>query len=430
MQRTARKKYVERILIATVAVSALPMIFAGPSASAEPDTPDSPAASTTPDTPSPSTTPDTPSDTPSDAPSQDQWQGLDKIVAEHSALGVFGLSDTVLMLPAGTSAEEVAQTQAEIPAGVAVTVKISKFTKGEADEVQKYAMSGDWNSSGEQLGIVAAYDGQKDAVHVAVEGPQSAADGLRQQYGDKVDIGPGRMTPEWGRFDDSVPFWGGGSIKNAATGSYCTAVMPSGTTRPTSPRLVTAGHCNTLWGQFQTASGKYFGNVERRRTDLDAELISSPNASYSGNIWTGGTADSHTYLKVTNWSGWTYLGRQLCVSGQTTFNHCGHPVSVNGVAINYEVFGERNRINGEAAYMMDRGGTDRCHCNGKFTAPGDSGAPVYELGWDPNTPDHKAAVLTGHHHGSFWFNGYDRMVNVKPGQVLQGWNLRPMYGSS
>jgi len=424
MKPTARRKYRERAVLAAVALSALPMIFAGSSASAEPDPTDAPATSTSPDTPS-----DTPANPPSDGPSQEQWQALDKIATEHSALGVSGLTDTVLTLPAGTSDDEVAKVRAEIPAGLTVTVKVSKFAPGEADSVQNSVMNGDWNKTGEDVGLVAAYDGEQDVVNVAVEGPQSTADELKQQYGDKVEVGPGRTTPQWGRFDDSVPFWGGGSIKNAATGGICTAGYTVWDRSNNRPKMVTAGHCNTLWGQFQTASGKYFGNVERRSKDLDAELISSPNVSYSGNIWTGGTRDSTSSLRVTNWSGWTYLGRMLCVSGQTTFNHCGHPVSVNGVRLKYEVFGERNTLNSDAAYMMDRGGTDPCHCNGQFTAPGDSGAPVYELGWDPNTPDHKAAVLMGHHHGETFYKGQNRMVNVKPGQVLTGWNLTPMFGT-
>jgi hypothetical protein len=117
------------------------------------------------------------------------------------------------------------------------------------------------------------------------------------------------------------------------------------------------------------------------------------------------------------------------VSGQTTYNHCGHPVSANGVAIHYDVFGEMNTINGDAAYMMDRGGTDWCGCNGQFTAPGDSGAPVFEVEWNANTVDHQGAHIMGHHHGKFWWNGQDRMVNVKPGQILQAWNVHVMFGT-
>jgi hypothetical protein len=104
-------------------------------------------------------------------------------------------------------------------------------------------------------------------------------------------------------------------------------------------KMVTAGHCNPLWGQWQTKAGADFGYVERRDKNLDAELITSKQ--HNGTIWTGGTAESDSSVKVTNWSGWTYLGRQLCVSGQTTFNHCGHPVSQNGVAVNYSALRAR-----------------------------------------------------------------------------------------
>ncbi|PIM71304.1 hypothetical protein CTU88_14420 [Streptomyces sp. JV178] len=406
MRTTTRKKCLARLLTATVAVSALPMIFGAPSASAAPNAP-------------------------SDTPSQAQWKALDKVATAHSALGVFGLTDTVLMLPAGTSAEKKSQVQAEIPAGMKVAVKISKFTKGEADEVQKSVMSGEWNKTGEKFGLVAAYDGQKDRVHVAVEGPRSAAEALQKRYAGKVEAGPGRGTPQWGRYADSVPFWGGGSIKSPYGGGTCTAGYAVRDNVTGKTKMVTAGHCAPLWAEIQTQDGKYFGNVERRRKDIDADLISNGwGMDYIGFIWTGGTQDSGSHIQVTNWSGWTYLGRKLCVSGQTTYNHCGHPVSANGVAISYNVFGEWNTINSEAAYMMDRGGTDWCSCNGQFTAPGDSGAPVYELTWDQYTFDHQGANIMGHHHGKFFWNGQDRMVNVKPGQVLVDWNLRMMYGSS
>ncbi|MEU5041816.1 hypothetical protein [Streptomyces griseorubiginosus] len=359
-------------------------------------------------------------------PSQAQWQQLDKVATAHSALGVYGLTDTVLMLPAGTPAAEKARVAAEIPAGMKVAVRISKFTKAEKDQLVKSVSSGKWNKTGEQLGLAAAYDGQKDKVQVAVEGPRSAADVLQKRYAGKVEAGPGRMTPEWGRYADSSPFWGGGSIK-AVGGGTCTAGYAVWDNAENKPKMVTAGHCAPLWVQYKSADDKDFGYVERRDKKLDAELITSKQ--YNGTIWTGGTAQSDSRLKVVNWSGWTFLGRQLCVSGQTTFNHCGHPVSQNGVAINYQAFGENNTINSDAAYMMDRGGTDPCHCNGNFTAPGDSGAPVYELGWADYTPNNQAAVIMGHHHGKIWFGGYDRMVNVKPGQVLSNWNLSMMYGS-
>jgi len=401
MKPTARKKHLARILTATVAVGALPMIFGLPSASATP--------------------------TSSDTPSQAQWQALDKVATANSALGLYGLTDTVLMLPAGTPAAKKARVEAEIPAGMKVTVRISKFTKAEKDQVVKSVSSGTWNKTKERLGLVAAYDGQKDKVLVAVEGPRSAAGGLQKRYAGKVEATPGRMTPEWGRYDDAIPFWGGGSIK-AVGGGTCTAGYAVWDKATNVTKMVTAGHCQLLFGRWQTQAGKDFGTVERRDPNLDAELISGKQ--YNGTIWTGGTAESDSSLKVTSWSGWTFLGRQLCVSGQTTFNHCGHPVSVNGVAVNYSAFGQNNTINSDAAYMMDRGGTDPCHCNGQFTAPGDSGAPVYELGWNSDTQNNQAATIMGHHFGAMWFGGANRMVNVKPGQVLDNWNLRMAYGSN
>lgn len=402
--RLAGSTVLARILIATVAAGTLPMIFGASAASAAPGESATPGQGT---------------------PSQGQWQELDRVATRHSALGVFGLTDTVLMLPAETSATERARVQAEIPAGMKVTVKISKFTRAEADRVKQDVMSGSWNKSGEKLGLVADYDGQEDKVYVAVEGPRSATEPLLSRYPGKVEAGPGRMTPEMGRFADSVPFWGGGAI-DGAVGS-CTAGYAVIQKSDDAVRMVTAGHCNPLWAKFQTPDGKNVGTVVRRRKDLDAELVSG--AQYGGRIWVGGTAGSTSSLRVENWSGWTYIGRKLCVSGRTTFNHCGHPVSANGVSVSYHAFGERNTLDSDAVYLMDRGGTDVCHCNGKLTAPGDSGAPVYVTTHSDVAVNHQAAVIMGHHHGSLYYKGANRMVNIKPGILLNDWNLRPMYAS-
>lgn len=351
--------------------------------------------------------------TPAKEPTQAQWRQLDRVARAHHALGVDGLTDTVLTLPAGTSAREKARVEAEIPAGMKVTVKVSALTRTEVDKVQKAVMAGDWSAKSSTYGIAAAYDARQDKVVVNLEAPKAAGEALERTYPKAVDVQPGRFTPEadW-RFGDESPFWGGAAINGDLN---CTAGWAIRSKATGDHYMVTAAHCNKHLTHVRTPQGFWFGQVTRVRQDLDAETIGGKD--YGGHIWTGGTPGSRSALAVTNWSGWTYLGRKLCVSGRTTYNHCGHPVVENAVPMTYNWFGQRAFVSADNVYLMDRGGTDPCHCNGKFTAPGDSGAPVYEPGWPEGT-----AVITGIHHGAMFRNGANRMVNIKPGSILQAFN--------
>ncbi len=344
-------------------------------------------------------------------PSQAQWQQLDRVARSNKALGVYGLTDTVLMLPAGTSAAKKAQVQSEIPAGMKVAVKISEFTKSTVDNLQKEVMKGKWTSNPSRYAIVAAYDGQKDKLVTSLEAPKSVGYALERKYGDAVEAQPGRVTPEATRFTDVSPFWGGGSIQSG-TGT-CTAGWAIKNKASGKHYMVTTSHCAPLNTNFYTQQGKFFGAVTKLDNSLDAEALSGKD--YGARLFSGGTQDSSSALYVDTWTGWTYLGRKTCVSGRTTYNHCGHPVSLNSMSISYDFFGVKKSIRSTAVFLTDRGGNS-C-CPGKFTAPGDSGAPVYV------DPTHNGGVnMVGIHHGKVFWNFADRMANIHASDILSSFN--------
>ncbi|NEA99024.1 hypothetical protein [Streptomyces sp. SID13726] len=355
-------------------------------------------------------------------PSQEQLKELDRVARSHSALGVFGdaHSKPVLMLPAGTPAAERAKVRAEIPAGMQVTVKVSKFTHKKLDQVQKTVLARKWNKDAHTFGIGAAYDGAKDKVVVNLEAPKSAAGSLQRVDADGVEVQPGRFTPDNTRFTDYNPFYGGGAIDGD---SLCTAGFAVKDKASGHKYMVTAAHCNYWNKSVHTPTGKPYGNVSRVIQSIDAETIGGQD--YTGSIWTGGTHDSSSKEWVSGYTDWMYWGRKLCVSGRTTYNHCGHPVSYSAYGFCYSWFGTDFCVDQTDAFLMDRGGTDECSCNGNFTQPGDSGAPVFET-----NPNYDSATIAGIHHGAVWgYNGANRMVNIRAWSILRAFNADIIIGA-
>ncbi|WP_030942496.1 hypothetical protein [Streptomyces sp. NRRL S-646] len=365
---------------------------------------------------------------PAQQPSQAQLQQLDRVARSHSALGVFGDPEKghpILMLPAGTSAAQKAEVKKELPAGLLVTVKISKVTKAEVDSVFKTIKAGKWNKDARKYGVGYTYDGEKDKVVVNLEGPKSAAPSLKVLKPDAIEVQPGRFTPENNRFNDYNPFYGGGAIKKDGSRSEydCTAGFAIRHKPDGEKRMVTAAHCFYWNDKIKTADGKDYGNVTSVHQWLDTEAITGKN--YTGRIYTGGYKESDSTLWVSDYSNWFYWGRQFCVSGASTYNHCGHPVSYSTYGSCYIWHGATYCVDPADQFLIDRGGNNGCGC-GKFTAPGDSGAPVFEPGYRGDD-----AIIGGMHRGAVWnYNGQDRMLNVKVNSILNSANAEIVKGDS
>ncbi|MFK0154756.1 hypothetical protein ACIQVK_22095 [Streptomyces sp. NPDC090493] len=363
-------------------------------------------------------------------PDQAQWRHLDSASRSLHALGVFGgnASDLVLTLPAGTSAGEQAKAEADIPEGMKVAVKTSKFTKNEVDSIQKVVIGAKWNRGAAKYSVGSTYDGTEDKVIVNTDAPASVTASLKRAYGDKIEVRRSRFEQQYNRFNDAEPFFGGGSIHTDSWGN-CTAGwhvrMTNPETSQTADFLTTAGHCYTLHELVKNANGNWAGWV-KRFGEFDAEGF--VGYRYGSSIWTGGISGSTAASKAVGLSG-MYNGLKVCVSGQTSFNHCGHPITATQYAFTWtDHNGHTHHTNASDGFTYARGGTNAPdYNNGTVTQGGDSGAPVYV----PYT--NGSALATGSHSGLLtWLDTTSggchctqyRMYGVKMQALYDSWGAR------
>ncbi|MFJ9565092.1 hypothetical protein ACIRQQ_34285 [Streptomyces fuscichromogenes] len=325
-----------------------------------------------------SDTPAAPSAAQPKAPSQTQWNKLNTVATSNNALGVFDGTDAshpVLVLPSGTSAGEKTKVGGEIPAGVDATVRTSRFTKDKLDQVQKAVTARKWSAEARTYGVSVAYDGQTDQVEVDTDAPASAQEALRKAYPGEVEVHSARLEPTSDRFDDATPFYGA----DALTGYNATCTAGFSVKTPNNVvYMVTAAHCygwnvNIYNRKLNDTAGAYFGKVYFRDTTHDAELIGGSTYGYW--LQTGGYASSTSQMFVHGKDS-VVQGKQVCLSGSLTFNHCGHPISQTSISMCYASI--QICIQNGAGFHFDRGGTNAPFFNnGTWAQPGDSGGPVY-----------------------------------------------------
>lgn len=375
--------------------------------------------------PTPSWAADEPAAAAAKKPSQAQWEELDKVAKKHSAFGVFGVtsdSGPVLTLPAGASADEKVKVVAEVPDGIQVTVKTSKFTKNEVDKIQKGIGEAKWHKDAKKYGLGAFYDGEKDTVVVNTDAPESIREALKNSYGDKIQVVQSRFEQQATRFDDYERFYGGASIHN--NHGTCTAGWKIRAVNPdngqSADMLTTAGHCFLNNELVQNSgSNRWMGWVKRfGGTYGGGDLEAFVGYQYSNHIYTGGYYSSTSNMQTGSLSG-MYTGLHVCVSGQTTYNHCGHPIASTNYGFSwYDRNGHSHYNNSADGFTYNRGGTNN---NGTLTAAGDSGAPVHV----PH--DQYTTSATGSHSGLVsWYEGacgctQYRMYGVKAQFVHDKW---------
>ncbi|MGW4214697.1 hypothetical protein ACWEIJ_42400 [Lentzea sp. NPDC004789] len=356
------------------------------------------------------------------------WKEVDAVAQKASALGVSSDSDPVLMLPAGTPATDLAGVVASLPAAGKVAVRTSQFSKSELDSIQKTVMDRKFSADAGKYGISSTYDAKTDKVVVTTDAPASVTDGLNKSYAGKVEIHRGRFESQNGidRFNDGYPFYGGISLINSRNGGVCTAGVAVESVFTGQRALTTAAHCDTDGDTFMNKDhrghwGQQVGSVDMRDTHLDVSLLHG--LAYDGWIYTGGTEYSTSKIFVHGGSG-VWNGLMLCVSGQTTFNHCGHPVSNTNYSIRWSA-SDAGIDNGNG-FLYDQGGNNAPFFNnGKLTEAGDSGAPIFDTDQTGS-----AAFIAGTHSGVVWLWDGGRcgcsiphMVGSKIGPLLQSYAL-------
>jgi hypothetical protein len=337
-------------------------------------------------------------------------------------------SNPVMMVPAGTPAAHQAGLAASLPADWKVTVRTSQFSKGDLDSIQKTVMARKFNADAARYGISSSYDAKADKIVVTTDAPASVTDALNKTYAGKIEVHQGRFEAQHGidRFNDGYPFYGGISILNTHNRGVCTSGFAVESVFTGQRALTTAAHCgldgDTFVNKTHNGSwGQQVGTIDMRDTGLDVALLHG--LSYDGYIYTGGSEYSGSRIFVHGATG-VWNGLQLCVSGQTTFNHCGHPVSNTNYSIRWS--GSDAGIDNGNAFLYDRGGNNwPWYNNGKLTEGGDSGAPIYDT---DNTGS--AAFIAGSHAGVVWLwdGGHcgcsvPHMVGSKVGPLLQTYAL-------
>ncbi|MFD4878917.1 hypothetical protein ACFWOB_36895 [Streptomyces sp. NPDC058420] len=358
----------------------------------------------------------------SGTPTQDQWKALNSVVTATSALGVFGTSSPVLVLPSSASVLDKATALADIPAGLTVPVKVSQFTKDSLDKVLDAVKDVNWNPGGAKYLFSTSYDGTQDKVLVNSDAPASVTAALKSTYGDKVDVIPSRFQEQSNRYADNAPFFGGASITDG--NGICTSGYSIFATNPDDGRWdqmqTTAGHCYGDNDLIKTTSGTWMGWVKKiGPQDIEAYV----GYQYAHNIWTGYGGDSTSNKLVHSYSG-LWNGLQVCVSGQTSTNHCGHPVTSTQYAYNwYDPSGLPHYTdpNYGFAYNVNPGRN--------VTQEGDSGAPVYV------DSGNNTAAATGTHAGLIsWYDSSNcgctqyRMYGVKIGSITDTWGAQLSTG--
>ncbi|WP_055534263.1 hypothetical protein [Streptomyces graminilatus] len=386
-----------------------------PSASPTDASTDSPAPKDAP----PESTADTNPPAPAPSSAQGTMDKLDKIADDHRALGVFGdASAPVVVMPSGTSSDEEAAVNAELPSDSHATVQISQFTKDALDALQKTVTDRKWAPDADTYGVAVAYDAVNDKVQVKSDAPDSALQQLSDDHPGQIETSQSRLEPQNTRFADWSPFWGGDALIGANGGNQCTGGFMV-VNRDGRHELVTAAHCYGWWNQVynRTYNGGYgnaVGQVSKRDNTIDAEEI--VDKDYAPIIYTGGTQISGSSLRVFGKQP-VYYGLRVCVSGAVSFNHCGHPISQGEFNICWS--GTDVCIKNNAGFVFETGGNNfPRYNNGPQTKPGDSGAPIYMTDYSGT-----AAWIVGLNAGAYWdccgqYRGQIHMVGVNLDYIL------------
>ncbi|MET9850766.1 hypothetical protein ACFZC6_45070 [Streptomyces ossamyceticus] len=418
MRTTTRRKRIVGALVAAAATAAVSLA--------------SPAASYAAGTPSASSGAD------AGKLSQGQWKKLDEITKKLGPLGVSGgesgprSSKPVVALPAGTPATEVSRLTAEIPAGADVTVKTSQFTKNELEKLKKKVLQKKWTADGDRYFVGVSYDAGQDKVQVSTDAPESAAQSLLDANPGQITVERSRVEQQANRFDDWPAFSGGAAIKSTINDpqyrGWCSMGIAVQSVFTGQRYGTTAAHCGQLGEHFQNrhtdgGPGAYLGYVSARSVNLDQMLIAGTN--YKGWLWTGGYNTSHTNNFVQGYSG-VWHGLKVCVSGATSFNHCGHKVVNTGFSYNWNT---GTWIDGNNGFLYDQGGSWQPWGWqwGQTTQGGDSGAPIY---YTPD-PSGAGAFIVGLHSALKWDDpcGCYTMIGTKLGPFLQAHSLDVVHAS-
>lgn len=217
---------------------------------------------------------------------------------------------------------------------VKVEVKAAQYSKKELKSASTQLMKSDGIKNGGQVHAVKLpFDG---SGLTAVVGPGDSKV-LAARVGVPVQVVAEKMLDlEWGRCDDSAPWYGGNAIYNqsvAGNGSGCPGLpgrvyhcsTSFGVTFNGREYLLTAGHCGGPMEYFGNTNLSTTGAVGRAAAEHVGHDLMIVTADATGRIWDGGAAQQGYSKAIAGWV-WSYGGQDLCHSGATTGTRCAHKV--------------------------------------------------------------------------------------------------------
>jgi hypothetical protein len=178
-----------------------------------------------------------------------------------------------------------------------------------------------------------------------------------------VTLEPGPAPVAGTRFDDSAPWYGGGSY--IVPGSSCStgfAVMAGG-----KPQMLSAGHCGSLNDTATDPTGETIGTVKSMNKGRDVLLI---QASTAGQVFNNGGGSEFSNAVIGARA--NFVGNWVCTSGAPSGTQCG--IQVKAVNQTITLGGIGTVVTGQVKAEK----SDRTNAAGN----GDSGGPVEEVAPD------------------------------------------------
>lgn len=197
-----------------------------------------------------------PAPSPSQTFSKTQWKQIDTVAAKHAALGVFGASDQVLALPAGTTAAQRNAAEAALPSGADIDTRISQFTEDQLTKVEGKIMERKWSADAGKYGVSVQYDAQKDKILVGTDAPSSVTKPLLDAYPGRIEVRGSRLEPASDRFNDWQPFYGGNALMGGNT-SLCSSGFAVKFPNSSNSYMVTTAHCFGFWQKIYNKRWTY-----------------------------------------------------------------------------------------------------------------------------------------------------------------------------
>jgi hypothetical protein len=148
-----------------------------------------------------------------------------------------------------------------------------------------------------------------------------------------VTVKPGVRPMLTSRWDDSSPWWGGGTWIDSNTSRRCStgfAVNYGG-----GPKMLTAGHCADPGATASDPTGEVIGKISNSDIHRDVLVIDAPSAGRVFNNTPGSPPPSEFSNPVIGTMD-SFVGMRICSSGASSGTDCGIQVT----AINAEFNGD------------------------------------------------------------------------------------------